>query len=141
VGQTDSGRGLALTRRRRRDRRDQDQLAVLLVLESLDVVAGHLGLVVAVRIEMLRRDAELFLGDVEDAPLGGGLGDFNIGLRRLVLRGGHEGGPSNEREMGRRNRRQGAGYVNLALTATLADFAHSPPSIFLPSAGCTRVTL
>ena len=32
-------------------------------------------------------------------------------------------------------------YVNLALTATLADFAHSPASIFLPSAGCTRVTL
>src|SRR5664279_3655195 len=32
-------------------------------------------------------------------------------------------------------------HVNLALTATLADFAHSPASIFLPSAGCTRVTL
>src|ERR1700757_1101993 len=31
--------------------------------------------------------------------------------------------------------------VNLALTAILADFAHSPASIFLPSAGCTRVTL
>jgi len=30
---------------------------------------------------MLRRDAELFLGDIEDAPLGGGLGDFNVGLR------------------------------------------------------------
>ena len=31
--------------------------------------------------------------------------------------------------------------MNLALTARLADFAHSPASIFLPSAGCTRVTL
>ena len=27
------------------------------------------------------------------------------------------------------------------LVARLADFAHSPASIFLPSAGCTRVTL
>src|ERR1700733_15549245 len=32
-------------------------------------------------------------------------------------------------------------YVNLALTARLTDFAHSPASIFLPSAGCTRETL
>ena len=31
--------------------------------------------------------------------------------------------------------------MNLDLTARLADFAHSPASIFLPSAGCTRVTL
>ena len=27
------------------------------------------------------RDAELFLGDVENAPLGRGLGDVDIGLR------------------------------------------------------------
>src|ERR1700679_268565 len=32
-------------------------------------------------------------------------------------------------------------YVNLDLITRLADFAHSPASIFLPSAGCTRVTL
>ena len=65
VGEADRGRGLALARRRRRDRRHQDQLAVLLVLERLDVVHRHLGLVVAVGLEVLRRDAELFLGDVE----------------------------------------------------------------------------
>src|SRR5258708_2786544 len=33
------------------------------------------------------------------------------------------------------------GYVNLALGWRLTDFTHSPASIFLPSAGCTRVTL
>src|SRR5207248_5482970 len=69
------------------------------------------------------------------------LGECNVGLRRLVLRGGHGNGPSNERETGRREQKTRRGYVNLALTATLADFAHSPASIFLPSAGCTRVTL
>src|ERR1700730_11475996 len=35
----------------------------------------------------------------------------------------------------------GQAQANLALTARLTDFAHSPASIFLPSAGCTRVTL
>ena len=82
VGEADRGGGLALARRRRRDRGDQDQLAVLLVLERLDVVHRHLGLVVAVGLEVLRRDAELFLGDVEDRPLLGGLGDFDVGFRR-----------------------------------------------------------
>ncbi len=89
VGQADGGRGLALARRRRRDRGDQDQLAVRLVLERLDVVHRHLGLVVAVGIEILRRDAELLARDVHDRPLLGGLGDFDVGFRRLVLRGGH----------------------------------------------------
>src|SRR5437016_11901887 len=46
-----------------------------------------------------------------------------------------------KREMGRREQKTRSGYVNLALTARLADLAHSPASIFLPSAGCTRVTL
>src|SRR5579872_5567136 len=34
-----------------------------------------------------------------------------------------------------------ADQANLALTARLTDLAHSPASIFLPSAGCTRETL
>ena len=89
VAQADRGRGLAFAGRRRRDRRDQDQLAVLLALERLDEVHRHLGLVVAVGLEVLRGDAELFLGDVEDRPLLGGLRDFDVGLRILVLRGGH----------------------------------------------------
>src|ERR1700722_12078637 len=49
--------------------------------------------------------------------------------------------PSNEGEM-----KGGSGgpetvQVNLALAARAAVFAHSPASSFLPSAGCTRVTL
>ena len=89
VGEADRGRGLALAGGRRRDRRDQDQLAVRLRAERLDVVHRHLGLVVAVGLEVLGRDAELFPGDVEDRPLVGGLGDFDVRLGGLVLGGGH----------------------------------------------------
>ena len=42
-------------------------LPFFLSLQRLDVVHRHLGLVVAVGIEILRRDAELFLRDVDDA--------------------------------------------------------------------------
>jgi hypothetical protein len=44
---------------------------------------------VTVGIEVLSRDAELILGDVKDAALLGGLGDFDVGFRVLVLRGGY----------------------------------------------------
>jgi len=44
---------------------------------------------VAVGLEIVRADAELFLGNVEDWPLLSGLGDFDVGLRRLMLRGGN----------------------------------------------------
>ena len=60
-----------------------------LSLQRLDVVHRHLGLVVAVGLEIFRRDAELFLGDVHDRPLLGGLRNFDVGLRLLMLRGGH----------------------------------------------------
>jgi hypothetical protein len=50
----------------------------------------------AVGVEIFRCDAELLARDVEDRPLLRGLGDLNIGLRILVLRGRHESGPSNE---------------------------------------------
>ncbi len=89
VGEADRRRRLALAGGRRRDRGDQDQLAVLLVLERLDVVHRHLGLVVAVGFEIFRRDAELLARDVHDRPLLRGLGDFDVGFRRLMLRGGH----------------------------------------------------
>src|SRR6185295_15228664 len=49
--------------------------------------------------------------------------------------------PSIERETGGRDAGNVAGQVNLAFAAIFADFAHSPASIFLPSAGWTRVTL
>src|ERR1700674_5637132 len=67
IGEAHGGRGLALARRRRRDRRHQDQLAVGLARQRLDEGHRHLGLVVAVGIKVLRRDAESL------ARLGGGL--------------------------------------------------------------------
>ena len=45
VAQADRGGGLALARRRRRDGRDQDQLAVLVLLRRVDEIERHLGLV------------------------------------------------------------------------------------------------
>ena len=89
IGEADRGRGLALARRRRGDRRHQDQLAVGLVLQGLDVVHRDLGLVVAVGIEVLRRDAQFFFGQLHDRPLRGFLGDLDVGLRIGVLRRGH----------------------------------------------------
>ena len=85
VGKPDRRRGLALAGRRRSDSRHQDQLAVLLALERLDVVHRDLGLVVAIGLEILGRDAKLFLRHIEDAPRLGGLRDFNVGLGILVL--------------------------------------------------------
>jgi hypothetical protein len=89
VGQAHGRRGLALARRRRRDRRDENELAVRPPLQRLDEVHRQLGLVMAVGLEVLRRDAEPLARDIEDRPLGGGLRDFNVGLRRLVLRSRH----------------------------------------------------
>ena len=81
--------GFALPRRRRRDCRHQDQLAVRLALQRFDEIHRHLGLVVAVWLEVLRGDAEFFLCNIEDRPLLGGLRNFDVGLRTLMLRGGH----------------------------------------------------
>jgi hypothetical protein len=52
VAQTDGGRGLALARRRRIDRGDEDQLAVGPILHRLDEVGRNLGLVMAVGQQM-----------------------------------------------------------------------------------------
>ena len=59
-----------------------------LALQRLDVVHRDLGLVVAVGLEVLRRDAELLARDLEDRPLLGGLRDLDVGFRMAVLRGG-----------------------------------------------------
>ena len=91
VGQADRRRGLAFAGRRRTDRGDKDQLAVFPAGQRLDEFHRYLGLVVAVRLEVLQRDAELFLRDVRDAAWLGGLRDFDIGFRVLMLRGGHVG--------------------------------------------------
>src|SRR5262249_2651303 len=89
VGEADGGGGLALARRRRRDRRHQDQFAVGAALQRLDEVHRYLGLVMAVRLEVLRRDAEPLARDLDDRPLLGGLRDLDVGFRTGVLRGGH----------------------------------------------------
>jgi hypothetical protein len=44
-----------------------------------------LGLVMAVGLEVLRGDAELFLRQLHDGPLLGFLGDLDVGLRMSVL--------------------------------------------------------
>ncbi len=89
VGEADRGGGLALAGRRRCDGRHQDQLAVGLILQRLNVVHRDLGLEMAVGLEIFRGDAELFLGKLHDRPRLGGLGNFDVGLRGLMLRGGH----------------------------------------------------
>ena len=59
VAEADRGRGLALARRRRGDRGDQDQLAVGLGFHAVDEIERDLRLARAVAVEMLLVDAEL----------------------------------------------------------------------------------
>ena len=65
------------------------ELAVRPALQRLDEIHRDLGLVMAVRLEVFRRDAELFPRDLHDRPLLGGLRDLDVGLRVGMLRGGH----------------------------------------------------
>src|SRR5262245_53994289 len=132
ISQTDGGRGLALARRRRGDCGNQDQLAVGPTLQRLDEVHRYLGLVVAVRLEILRRDAELFARDVHDRPHLGGLRDFDIGSWIGVLRGGDRGFGG-----GGLSRR----HASLVPMVSLAVAANSPAAILGPSAVFTRKTL
>src|SRR5262249_6801749 len=133
VGQADRGGGLAFAGRRRRDRRYQDQLAVRPALQRLDVIHRYLGLVVAVGLEVLRRDAEAFARDVEDRPLARSLRDFDVGFRMGVLRGSGGG-------LGLGGRGGGRSHENLVPVLSLALAANSLAATFGPSA-CTRVTL
>src|SRR5215469_531666 len=73
VGQSHGGRRLALPGRRRRDRRDEDQLAIRPVLESGDIVERDLGLVMPIGLEMLSFDPELVAADLYDRPQRGSL--------------------------------------------------------------------
>ena len=74
VAQADRGRGLALPRRRGTDGGGQDQLAVGLVLQTVDVIQRQLGLVMAVRLQVLAADTILFGSQVNNllftCPLG-----------------------------------------------------------------------
>ena len=55
VAKADRRRRLAFASRGRADRRDEDQLAVRPVREAIDIVQRYLGLVVAIRLQMLVR--------------------------------------------------------------------------------------
>ena len=55
------------------------------VLQRADVVEGELRLVVAVGDQMLRRDAEAVLGEIEDRALRGRPRDVDIALGIGVL--------------------------------------------------------
>ena len=82
LGEADGGDRLALTQRRRRDRRHVDDLAVRRVLEALE--DGHvvdLGLVAPVELELVLEDARL-LGDGLDGLHGGGLRDLDVARHR-----------------------------------------------------------
>ena len=76
--EADGGGGLALAGGRRADRGDQDQLAVLLRLQRVEVRQRHLRLVVPVGLEVLLGDAELFLRDLGDALQLRSLRDFDV---------------------------------------------------------------
>src|SRR6187549_1802460 len=66
VAEADGGRRLAFARGRRRNRGDEDQLAVFVLLYASDQCVGQLGLVVAVRLEVVGVDAEAFLRELHD---------------------------------------------------------------------------
>src|SRR5262249_30350033 len=132
VGEAHRRRGLALACRRRRDRRNQDELAVGTAFQRLDEIHRYLGLVMAVGLEVLRRDTEPFARDVEDRSLLGGLGDFDVGFGLKVLRGrGRSFG-------GGRLRRS---HESLVPGVSFALAANSPAAPLGPSAGFTRRTL
>ena len=88
IAEADRGGRLAFARRRRVDRRDQDQLAVLAVLLRGDELGRDLRLVVAVGQEVFGWDAELG-ADLHDRLLLRRARDFDVGFHF-----GHDGVPS-----------------------------------------------
>ena len=74
IAETDRGSGLALPRRRRTDGSGQDQFAVGVVLQAVNVVQRQLGLVMAVRLQVLTADTVLFRSEIDNVffacPLG-----------------------------------------------------------------------
>ena len=85
VAEAHRGRGLALARGRGADRGHEDQLAVGLRLQRLDVVERNLGLVMAERRDRGIGNAQL-QGDFPDGFHLGVLGDLDIARNGLRLR-------------------------------------------------------
>jgi hypothetical protein len=84
VGEPDRRRGLALSRRRRRHRRDQHEPAVGLRAAPLDGLPGDLGLGATERLELLGGETD---GgpDLLDGPEGDGARDLEILLSHALL--------------------------------------------------------
>ncbi len=93
VGEADRRRRLALARGGRRHGGNQHELAVRPVLQRADIVERDLRLVVPVRLEVLRRDAELFARHLDNRALLRSLRDFDVGFRIDVLCGRHRARP------------------------------------------------
>ena len=80
VGEPDGGGRLALARRGRGQRRDQDQLAEGAVGQGGEVADVDLRLVVAVGHQVLLGDPQRLVRDLADGPQDGGVGDLDVGL-------------------------------------------------------------
>src|SRR5690606_38622191 len=86
IAETDGRRRLALARGRRRDRRGEDRLAVRPALPPVDQAGRKLGLVVTVRLEIRRVDAELPFGELADALELGVTGYCNVVFHTCLTR-------------------------------------------------------
>jgi hypothetical protein len=84
VAQSDRRCGLAFASGCWGHRGDENQLAVLAVLERIKVFERDLGLGVAIRLQVLLRDSELLERHFVDALHRRGLGDFDIGRHECV---------------------------------------------------------
>ena len=87
IAESDRGRGLALAGRRGAQGGHQNELAVGLVLQAVDVVERDLGLVVAVVLDARGGNAEAG-GDFGDRLQGCALRDLNIGTHGYSQCGG-----------------------------------------------------
>src|SRR6185437_10172430 len=81
IAQADGRRRLTLASRRRADGGNENELAVLGVLQAIDVLEGYFGLGGAVGDERFGRNADLG-GDLGDWLHRRGAGNLNVGLDR-----------------------------------------------------------
>ena len=84
IGEADARRRLALAGRRRVDGRDEDELAVRLVLHTRIRLRRDFRLVFSVKLQLIVRDAQL-CGDLLNRTHLSFLCDFDIGLHIIIL--------------------------------------------------------